>query len=605
MKRIAAVIIAAVLVLTMFAGCSSKEVSPVALKIGDMEYTVEDVNYLYVATFNELYYDLYYTYSSYGIDISQIIDISKPLEEQTVIGGTETWHEYLLDYTVNTLKSITGIKEEAEKAGFVLPEEYQEDIDTFDTQLVEIAQQNGMTAEEYIESSYGKGISKETVKKMTEIQLFCSAYIEEYRANAEVTEEDISAYYEANRKDIDTVDFRYYSSIYSDEVTEETETEEPTEETETEEPTEETEEIAEEEKTLTKEEAQAQADALAAVHTADEFNALAKEYTLNEEDKKLFDEGDATLFPSATYSSTGIEEVSEWLFDEARQPGDTFVYHDEEYKSFLTIMFEKRVDPSYDLVNVRHILITPEEDEEGNSSDEDWAAAEAKATEVYEGYLAGEQTEEAFSELAKEHSKDGNASTGGIYENVKKGQMVQTFNDWCFDEARKTGDSGIVKTQFGYHIMYFVGFGDNNLESLIKPVIAEERLTVWMTEATAGLTEERTEAFETCGGMIDEIVAEANGNASAETEKETKSFTGIIIGVLVAVIIVCIVIIIKNGGKKKAEPEEMTETEESEESVLEASEEDLTEEELLAEESFEENPSEEEAAEEVSEETEE
>ena len=186
--------------------------------------------------------------------------------------------------------------------------------------------------------------------------------------------------------------------------------------------------------------------------------------------------------------------------------------------------------------------------------------------------------------------------------------MVQTFNDWCFDEARKTGDSGIVKTQFGYHIMYFVGFGDNNLESLIKPVIAEERLTVWMTEATAGLTEERTGAFETCGGMIDEIVAEANGNASAETEKETKSFTGIIIGVLVAIIIVCIVIIIKNGGKKKAEQEEMTETEETEEteeSVLEATEEDLTEEELLAEESFEENPSEEEAAEEVSEETEE
>ena len=34
--------------------------------------------------------------------------------------------------------------------------------------------------------------------------------------------------------------------------------------------------------------------------------------------------------------------------------------------------------------------------------------------------------------------------------------MVATFNDWCFDESRQTGDHGLVKTQYGYHILYFV-----------------------------------------------------------------------------------------------------------------------------------------------------
>ena len=34
--------------------------------------------------------------------------------------------------------------------------------------------------------------------------------------------------------------------------------------------------------------------------------------------------------------------------------------------------------------------------------------------------------------------------------------MVEEFNDWCFDEARKPGDTDIVETSFGYHIMYFV-----------------------------------------------------------------------------------------------------------------------------------------------------
>ena len=35
--------------------------------------------------------------------------------------------------------------------------------------------------------------------------------------------------------------------------------------------------------------------------------------------------------------------------------------------------------------------------------------------------------------------------------------MVTAFNDWCFDAARQPGDTGIVETTYGYHIMYYVG----------------------------------------------------------------------------------------------------------------------------------------------------
>ena len=34
--------------------------------------------------------------------------------------------------------------------------------------------------------------------------------------------------------------------------------------------------------------------------------------------------------------------------------------------------------------------------------------------------------------------------------------MEKPFEEWCFAEGRKTGDYGLVKTEFGYHIMYFV-----------------------------------------------------------------------------------------------------------------------------------------------------
>ena len=40
---------------------------------------------------------------------------------------------------------------------------------------------------------------------------------------------------------------------------------------------------------------------------------------------------------------------------------------------------------------------------------------------------------------------------------VTEGSMVEEFNDWCFDSSRKAGDTDIVKTDYGYHIMYYVG----------------------------------------------------------------------------------------------------------------------------------------------------
>lgn len=116
---------------------------------------------------------------------------------------------------------------------------------------------------------------------------------------------------------------------------------------------------------------------------------------------------------------------------------------------------------SGDVVDVRHVLITPETsgtDENGKaiSTEEDWEACRQKAQALLDGWRSGEATEDTFHKLAQENSKDGNASTGGLYTGVTEGYMVAEFNDWIFDESRQYGDSDLVKTQFGYHIMYFV-----------------------------------------------------------------------------------------------------------------------------------------------------
>ncbi len=134
-------------------------------------------------------------------------------------------------------------------------------------------------------------------------------------------------------------------------------------------------------------------------------------------------------------------------------------YYDENEDSFLSYGIEKSEVPN---VNVRHILLEPEIAEDGTISDEAWAAAEEAAEALLQEWETGDATEDSFAELANANSTDpGSNTTGGLYEDVFPGEMVETFNDWCFDESRQAGDTGIVKTDYGYHIMYFVSHTEN------------------------------------------------------------------------------------------------------------------------------------------------
>ncbi len=122
------------------------------------------------------------------------------------------------------------------------------------------------------------------------------------------------------------------------------------------------------------------------------------------------------------------------------------------------------------VVDVRHILIQPELDidttpddenlEMDGSSEEAWAAAEKSANEIYESWETN-PTEDHFAQMATDCTYDtASAEAGGLYKGVYPGQMVTEFEAWSFDENRKPGDTGIIRTSYGYHIMYFVGEGD-------------------------------------------------------------------------------------------------------------------------------------------------
>lgn len=137
-------------------------------------------------------------------------------------------------------------------------------------------------------------------------------------------------------------------------------------------------------------------------------------------------------------------------------------YFDENQATFDSYGIAKDDTPS--TINVRHILIQPEGEKAGTDesgaavySEEQMAEARAKAQQLLDEWKQGEATEDSFAALVADNTADsGSATTGGLYSDVTPGRMVTEFNDWCFDPARKAGDTDLVETTFGVHIMYFV-----------------------------------------------------------------------------------------------------------------------------------------------------
>ena len=142
--------------------------------------------------------------------------------------------------------------------------------------------------------------------------------------------------------------------------------------------------------------------------------------------------------------------------DPTAEEVEAFYAENEEY--FISSGLSKEDK----LINVRHVLLKPEGGETGEDgylvyTDEAWEACRLQAEELYNQWMEGDMSEDSFAQLAMTHSVDGSAADGGLYEDVYAGRMVTAFNDWCFDESRQVGDHGLVKTQYGYHIMFFCG----------------------------------------------------------------------------------------------------------------------------------------------------
>ena len=510
-KNVVVGIIAAVVSVAILVGCVyglliQPNLAPrqtTALKVGNHELSSTEFSYYYYDAVNSFY-------QNYGSYLSYVMtDPSLPLDEQVYNEETgETWADYFIANAAQSAKYDYAAYDAAKEAGYTLSAESEQTIEDGLKELKETAKANGFTSlKQYFTQIYGQGSSEKSYREYQRIHMIAAEYAQKVDADRTYTDEQIAALDAENPAIFSSVTYRsFYISAnnYKDADAEET---------------------TEEDDTAALEAAEADAKKLAEDSKGNEANFIEGAYDLaSEASKESYEDPNATLYENDPYENVNTY-IKEWLFDESRAEGDT-AYFSDESTGYYVVYFIAINDNKYNTMNVRHILITPEVDEDldgdgtaDTNSEASLEAAKAEAEQILADWQAGEATEESFAALADEHSYD--TAEGGLYEDVYRGMMVEEFENWCYDESRQPGDTGIVYSQYGYHVMYFVGEGEEYRESMIVSHLKEDDYNVWSEELIEGY--EATILDEGVAYLRTDLVLGSSDSSSAESSIEIVS----------------------------------------------------------------------------------
>ena len=451
------VVMAVILVIAVVVGVNQtitgnglREKNTVAMTIGNEKISNAQLNYFYMDAVNNFY-------SNYGSYASMFgLDVTKPLNEQFVDEEAGlTWADDFLTSAKDSATSVYTLAAEAEAAGYTLPEETAADLESQLSSLDLYATMYGYAnGDDYLKAIYGKGASKDGYLEYTKLNALANSYYNHYAESLTYADADLRAAEEENFGAFSSYTFNAYympvSRYQQGGTTDETGVTT----------------YSDEEKAAAAESVKTAAESLKAetITSVEELDAAILALSINEGATTA-----STAYTDTQYSSVN-GAYAEWISSADRKEGDLEIFPYETtsdegtiLNGYYVVYFLSSNDNTFALKDARHILVafqggtTDENTGATTYSDEEKAAAKATAEQILADWKAGEATEDSFAALANEKSDDGDGTTGGLYANIYPGQMVTSFNDWCYDAARKTGETGIVETEYGYHVMYFVG----------------------------------------------------------------------------------------------------------------------------------------------------
>ena len=468
------------------------EKNTVAATVNDEKINSVVLSYYYTDLINSTYNQWS---STYGDSMSMFmgfmgLDATKPLSEQAY-DEDSTWADYFVEGALEQAKSEHLLYTAAVADGFTLSESEKQAMDDTFAQMGMFATVYGYPdMDTYLRATYGPGANEDSYYDYYAKSTLASAYYDAHNASLNITDADIRAYEDGKYNEFSSYSFATYHLGYSEYLTGGTEGEDGTTV------------YTDAEEQTARDAAKADAELLANATTVEDLDRAIAALAINEDAQGV----KSTVFEDSLYASTSTI-YRDWLSEEGRVPGECTVVANETtvadedgneqtvVNDYYVVMFLGRNDNEVKLGNVRHILVefeggTTDDTGAKTYTDAEKSAAKAEAEAILAEMTAdGTVTEDEFIAMVAEKTDDvASSTTGGLYEDItpEEGVYVEAFKNWAVDPARVAGDTGIIETEYGYHIMYYVAADELSYRDyMIGNQIRNETMETWYHEILA------------------------------------------------------------------------------------------------------------------------
>lgn len=472
------------------------------------------------------YYEQYASYGYYSLDTTK--DYSKQYTTDDD-GNKISWQKFFETEALKEVEQITTYYSKALEEGVTLTSAQKKTIDKQISTLKDSASQNDVSLDQYIKANFGTYCSEDTIRIMLEQYYLSANYKGKFKSEAKVTDNDVDKYYNDHKNDYKKIEFYYIASPYD--ATDDNSKNES---------------IKTAEKIMAKMKDKKSVIALvpevyssyidSQVKSSMEQDSTLTEKKAREEAVKSYESNVVTAVSGS--DSPFDDKMNTWLFSDDTKVGSKKYYIDENAKYIYIVLKTSKASVEEDeTYTVRHILVAPESGSNSSSStsekteytDEQWAAAKKKADSILAKFNKTDKSEYEFAKLAEQYSTDSastssgsNDSFGGLYESVTLGQMVPDFEKWSIDDSRKYGDTGIVKSDYGYHIMFFIN-DCPEYQSKIIAQIKSDRLSNMIDKAEIKVHENAIKKAVDKEKAAKEAAAESATASSSNSAQATTS----------------------------------------------------------------------------------
>ncbi|MCQ2417655.1 MAG: peptidyl-prolyl cis-trans isomerase [Oscillospiraceae bacterium] len=347
-----------------------------------------------------------------GNDSMPMFDADTSLRNQQY-SEEQTWFDMFMENTLQSVEANLRVCEAAHAANYELDEETKQQCKT--------------AAEETDLSQYPGGITTDDLERAMQLTFLAQKFQEQMNQDAEYSDQEIEAYFDANRENYLTASVMAYSFPWDPQGI-----------------------IAEDYTEYNA--AITNANNMMDCRNEQEFKEYVYQYLTEEKELSETEASNMSEDLMITNFVSGFPAaVQEWLNGDAAE-NETWMHLKEEQCSTTVYMLrQKPFLDTADTVDFRIIFLSAGQADQLEN-------VEAMAEQIQEYVQFSESPSETFASYAQQYSADSATKNKGGY--VKGYSECRTtygdeITEWAFDDSRKAGDMAIISRSSAVILAYF------------------------------------------------------------------------------------------------------------------------------------------------------